>query len=79
MDRVKFDYSKLKGRIVEKCGTRKAFAEKIGLAECTLVSKMKCDTYFSQAEIFKAAEILEISKGSLHEYFFTPEVHKCEQ
>ena len=79
MDRVKFDYSKLKGRIVEKCGTRKAFAEMVGIAECTLVSRLKCDTYFTQAEIFKAAEILEIPMESIFEYFFTPEVHKSEQ
>lgn len=79
MGKMKFDYSKLKGRITEKCGTRKAFAKLLGIAEGTLVSKLSGLTYFSQKEIYKAVEILEIDQSEIGVYFFTQRVQKCEQ
>jgi transcriptional regulator with XRE-family HTH domain len=66
-----FDYSKLKGRITEKCGTQKAFAELLGITEGTLTSKLKGHTYFTQAEIHRSSEILDLEPGSLTLYFFT--------
>jgi DNA-binding transcriptional regulator YdaS (Cro superfamily) len=79
MERIIFDYSKLRGRIIEKCGTQKSFAGRLGVGEATLVQKMKCKVYFTQGEILKAADILEIRPESLCNYFFTQRVHKCEQ
>ena len=35
MNRITLDYSKLKGRIVEKCGSQKAFAELLGFDSVT--------------------------------------------
>ena len=71
MDREKFDYSKLKGRITEKCGSQKVFAERLGISEGTLVSKLKCLTYFTQHEILKSASILDIEPENICVYFFT--------
>ena len=71
---VKFDYSKLKGRIVEKCGSQKVFAAKVGMSEATMVAKMAGTTYFNQKEIIKAIEILDIQRGEVSEYFFTVRV-----
>ena len=79
MERTLFDYSKLKGRIKEKCDTQKAFAERLGVAECTMVAKLDCNSYFTQSEIFRSAEILEIPHEQLFAYFFAPRVQKCEQ
>ncbi len=71
MEKIKFDYSKLKGRITEKCGTQKVFAEKLGVAESTLTSKLLGYTYFTQEEISKSLMILDIFPTKTAEYFFT--------
>lgn len=71
MGKTRFVYSKLKGRIIEMCGTQKVFAEKMGMSECTLTSKLRGYTYFSQPEIFRAVKILEIDPATVTQYFFT--------
>ena len=71
MEKMKFDYSKLKGRITEKCGTQKAFAELLGITEGTLTSKLLGYTYFAQDEIFRSMEILDIDQNKATLYFFT--------
>ena len=71
MQKVKFNYSKLKGRITEICGTQKAFAEQLGITEGTLTSKLLGYKYFSQDEILRSLEILGISAGRTTDYFFT--------
>lgn len=71
MEKMKFDYSKLKGRIIEKCGTQKAFAELLGITEGTLTSKLLGYTYFTQDEIFRSLKILEIEFNKATLYFFT--------
>ena len=79
MERLVFDYSKLKGRITEKLGSQKAFATRLCVAEPTLTSKLSCRTYFSQAEILKSCKILEIPEEEIFAYFFTQRVQKVEQ
>ena len=74
MDKVVFDYSKLKGRIVEKCGTQKNFASKLCISEATLTSKLTGNTFFTQNEIVRSQQILDIEPGTLSAYFFTPRV-----
>ena len=74
MAKLVFDYSKLKGRIKEKCDTQKVFAERLGVTESTLTSKLNCDTYFTMTEIYRATEILDIGHELLFEYFFTQRV-----
>lgn len=66
-----YDYAKLNGRIIEKCGTRKAFAEKMGFSEATISKKLQNKIPFRQAEISKSIEILELSMDDILEYFFT--------
>jgi len=70
MKKVKFVYAKLKGRITEKCGTQKAFAEILGITEGTLTSKLLGHTYFTQREIWKAIKILDIDPSEVTLYFF---------
>lgn len=79
MQKIQFDYSKLKGRITEKCGTQKAFAELLGITEGTLTSKLLGYTYFTQDEVFRTLYILDIEQSKVTLYFFTAKVGKPQQ
>ena len=74
MEKVRFDYSKLRGRIREKVGTQKKFAELMGISNTSVTIKLKNKSYFDQAEIFRAVDILGIEEGSVSDYFFTEEL-----
>lgn len=65
-----YDYSKLSGRIREKLGSQKAFAEEIGLSERSLSLKMQSKTGWKQREMAAACEALDIPLHEIHEYFF---------
>ena len=71
MKNIRFDYSKLRGRIVEKYGTQQAFALDMGLSDVAISSKLNGHTYFMQTEIAKAIRVLEIAPGDVTSYFFT--------
>jgi hypothetical protein len=71
MTKVKFSYSKLRGKIKEKFGSQKAFAEALGITEGTLTSKLQGYTYFTQNEIFRSIKILGIDPDKVTLYFFT--------
>ena len=76
MERVIFDYSKLNGRIREKLGTQKKFAEVMGLSCASISSKLTNKTYFDQAEIDRAMRVLGIDPGAASDYFFTVGIKK---
>ena len=65
-----FDYSKLKGRIVEKFDTQQAFSKAIGLSEKSVSDKLTGKKSWKQKEIMKAIEILEIADKEVQDYFF---------
>lgn len=67
--RIKYDYSKLCGRIVEKYGSRKAFAKEIGMSEPSLSQRLNNCLDFSQSEILRASIALELPE--IDSYFFT--------
>ena len=71
MEKLIFDYSKLCGRIIEKCGNHREFAKAINVSPTTLSLKLNNKTYFSQAEIQRAIPVLGIEPGSVYRYFFT--------
>lgn len=71
MKKERFNHSRLKGRIIEKFGSQKAFAQKIGMPEVTLCRRLKGNFYFSQEEIYVVANALGISMTELDKYFFT--------
>lgn len=73
-----FNFSKLIGRIVEKFGTRYAFASAMGIGKNTLSAKLSNESEFTQTEIAKACELLSISEEEMYEYFFTKEVQSIE-
>lgn len=69
--KVSFDYSKLRGRIIEKCGNYKTFANAMGLSSTAVSLKLCNKAYFSQTDINKAVDVLDIEPGSVGTYFFT--------
>ena len=65
-----FNYSKLKGRIVEKFQTQGRFAVAMGMSERSLSLKLRNKREFKQSEIDKACRLLEIPIEKTPEYFF---------
>lgn len=65
-----FDYSKLRGRIVEKYSSQIEFAKALGWSERTLSLKMNGKVAWKQTDICNAIELLELSKDDIQDYFF---------
>lgn len=63
---------KLRGRIVEICGTQDEFAKKMGKDRSTLNQKLNGKRDFTQSEINLACEVLHIPSEEVTAYFFTP-------
>lgn len=76
--KYEFDYSKLKGRIVEKCDTQNNFSTKIGMSPQVLNKRLQGEVQFDSSEILRIAETLEIPKDEITEYFFTEKVEKTQ-
>lgn len=66
-----YNYRKLIGRIIEKYGSRAAFAKAANIAERTLSRKLNNKAKLSQDEIALWCELLEIPKAAAFPYFFT--------
>lgn len=68
-----FDYSKLIGRIVEKFGTRRAFAEAIGISENSMSQKLSNKMAITTDDIveWSKPEHLDICCDEIGVYFFT--------
>lgn len=71
---MKWNYSKLRGKIKEIFGTQDAFAEAIGIGRVSLSQRLNNMLEFTQEEMFRACDLLGISMCDIQEYFFTPQV-----
>ena len=69
-----YDYSKLKGKIVEKYGTQSNFATVIGLSERTLSNKLNSKKPFKQPEISSICSLMDIPDEEIPQYFFAKKV-----
>lgn len=73
-----FDYSKLRGRIVEILGTQSAFADKMSWSQRTTSLKLNGAIPWTQTDICNAISVLEIDPALIPVYFFTPKDQKDE-
>ncbi len=69
-----FDYSKLRGRIIEKFKSQTAFVEKFGVSQNVFSQKMNNKIRFTTNDIIKIAQMLEIQEEDIGIYFFTLKV-----
>ena len=75
---INLNYSKLRGRIREKCGTEGAFAKSIGRSSKFISDVFQGRAYFNAEDIYKAVEVLQIPIVEIGEYFFCHEVHETK-
>lgn len=71
MERIEFDFSKLKGRIKEKLNTQENFAKELNISVPSLIKKLNNKSQFTQTEINRARTILDIRNEELDIYFFS--------
>ena len=69
-----WDYSKLRGKIKEVCGTQDELAQKIGMGRVSLSKRLNNQLDFEQEEIFKTCDTLGIDYSEIPTYFFTEAV-----
>ena len=69
---MNYDYSKLRGRIREICGSEKEFSKQINLSNVSLSYKLNGKREWTQNEINKVLSVLKIPKEELADYFFCP-------
>ena len=66
-----YDYSKLCGRIIEVCGSRRKFADAMGMSTTALNNKLHNRKAWTQREIQKCCDTLGIGIRDIPVYFFT--------
>lgn len=71
-----FNYSKLKGRIVEIFGNQGNFAKAMGYSERSLSLRMNGKVPWKQPDILKAISLLRLTENDIQDYFFNLEVQK---
>lgn len=68
---MKFDYRKLRGRIIEKFGSIRNFANFLDLQEQLVGKKLLNQVKISQPDIITWSEALDIDQNDIGVYFFT--------
>lgn len=66
--------NKLAGRIIEKYGTQKAFAEALGMQQSTLSRLLTDGKDWRGSKLIQAIKLLEIPETEVNAYFFEPRV-----
>lgn len=69
-----YDYSKLRGRIIEKFGTLNAFFEKLNISSVMASKKLNNKAGFSQADINQWCNLLDIDLKEVGSFFYAPKV-----
>lgn len=69
-----FDYSKLKGKIIEKYGSQIEFAKVMQVSENTLSLKLNNKVRFTADDIVQITDLFGVDKNEVGQYFFTQRV-----
>lgn len=73
---LEYNYSKLRGRIVEIFETQQNFAKEMGWSEHTLSSKLSNKVGWKQTDIAKTITLLKLKLEDIPTYFFNFKVQK---
>lgn len=69
---MKFNNSKLRGKIRENFGSEYAFGEALGMALSTLSGKLNNKSEFTRSEILTIVKLLNLKKEEVYDVFFLP-------
>lgn len=75
---MEYDYSKLRGRIIEMFGSQEAFAEAVGQTPTTISYKLNGKKPLTRNDIIEWGEALLIEQGNIGLYFFTEKVRDTQ-
>jgi hypothetical protein len=67
---MKFDYSKLRGKIVEVYGSQRKFAKALGISHEAVSKKLNGKIPFQQKEMVTIANLLDFPVSDMDRYFF---------
>lgn len=76
---MKYDYSKLKGRIIEKYDTYKAFADALGISPQYLSAKLNGSIDITKSDIEEWSRLLSIPMSEVGIYFFRHKSQECKE
>lgn len=68
---MKYNYSRLLGKIKENYGTQENFAKALGIGRVSLSQRLNSKLEFSQNEINKSIELLGLDPLDIPAYFFS--------
>lgn len=74
MDCIIFDYSKLRGRIVEILGNQRKLASELNISLTQLSKKLNNKSRFTTNDIIVIKDVLKIPTQEIGTYFFTQKV-----
>lgn len=75
---IDYDYSKLRGRIVEKYGSISNFADHLSISRTALNNKLSNRTDISREDIISWSKLLDILPDDYSAYFFTEKSTECK-
>jgi len=64
------EFRKLKGRIVEICGSQLEFSKRVGLSENIISQKLNGQCGITQDNVYDWCNVLEIDQNDIGAYFF---------
>ena len=73
---MQYDFSKLRGKIIEVFGKQEAFARALGMSERSLSLKLNNERYFKPPEISKAIALLGLDAVDIPKYFLRQKFKK---
>ena len=71
---MKVAYNKLRGRIVEICGSQAEFSKIVGQSEQIISAKLAGNSAFTQDNIITWCKVLDIDQNDIGNYFFAPKL-----